>query len=421
MGINYLVEKISYNHDGYDILNVESSKKQYKIPCGFNELKTRLIDYFPDEAAAIAKFITAIKTILAASPFLNFDLEFNLETAIHDNGQTLKEFLDDLTDNEELKALLSYQTLLYGTPPEEALLTTHALVAGSYTLSAHTIKNGGLALVKAYEARLKELGVNVLCNTSVTHIEIDNSRSVKSVVLSSGEQLSTQSCVWTAHPGGLAQVTPATAFRPAFKKRLAALEDTVSALILFGVSDTTLPDLTGQNLILWPGQNFDDNLKGFLQPNESIIYLSAAKDLKSGKTTLTAIMPQNFKTYASWKDSCHKNRPTAYKQHKRSMLAVFEKEIFRRVPALRSSVSFIDGATPLTIKDFCATPTGSLYGLRHSVNQFNPAPVTKAKGLTLAGQGIVAPGILGAVVSAYMTCGIILGHAPLHAELRQYV
>ncbi|BCS88435.1 hypothetical protein PSDVSF_16770 [Pseudodesulfovibrio sediminis] len=415
-----LIKKKPYNPGGYDLFSVETSQNEYEIPSGFDELKKRLTDYFPNEADAIAQFSEAIQSTLAASPFLNFDMKFSLEAALHEDGQTLKEFLDYLTDNEELKALLSYQTLLYGSSPDEALLTTHALVAGSYTLSTHTLENGGLALVKAYETRLKELNVDVMCNAAVTHIEIDESRSVTGVSLSNGKEFSTRSCIWTAHPRGLVDATPDNAFRPAFKKRLLTLEDTDSALILFGVSETPLPELEGRNLILWPGQDFADNLKGLLPPEESIIYISAAEDTRSGKTTLTAIMPQNFKTYASWADSRHNNRPKEYEYHKRSILAVFEEEIFRRIPTFRNLVTFVDGATPLTIKDFCATPTGSLYGLRHSVNQFNPAPVTKMTGLTLAGQGIVAPGILGAVVSAYLTCGIILGHEPLHKELRQH-
>lgn len=419
LGIADSMVKKPYNHDGFDRFIIEKSSEEYTIPCGFDEIEQRLKTWFPQEQEAVVRYVAAIKTSINSSPFLNFSLDFDLKAAFHDESITLQDFLDDITDNEKLKAVLSYPNILYGVPPTEAMLTTHALVAGSYILSCHTIEGGGLAMAKAYEHQLKELGVSIYCNSRVDSIDINDSREVQGVTLDNGDSIETPSCIWAAHPQSLISATPDSAFRPAFKKRLATLKDTTSALVLFGISDKPIDKLDGQSIISWPGTSFERNMSGNVTTSEGIIYLSTAEDPKSGKTAITAIMPGKFDIFDKWAKYSRTNRPVEYKEHKKTMLAEMEQEVFKRFPELQQEVTFIDGATPLTFRDYCATPTGSLYGLRHSNDQFNPAPVTKAKGLTLAGQSIVAPGILGAIISAYLTCGIILGHDSLHNELRE--
>ncbi|MBI9080483.1 MAG: NAD(P)/FAD-dependent oxidoreductase [Pseudodesulfovibrio sp.] len=420
LGISNHIRKKAYNPCGFDRFLFEKKALSYDIPCGFDKLTSTFTKWFPNEGKSIERYFTAIQQTLDASPFLNFSMDFDLGSAIHSDTTTLEDFLAGITENEELKTLLCYQNLLYGVPPTEALLITHALVAGSYYMSAHTIEGGGNALVKAYEKRLKELNVECFCGNRVESILINDAKEVEGVTLNTGKNLSTRSCIWTAHPHGLIKATPDSAFRPAFKKRLAILEDTTSALMLFGICEEPIESLNGRNIFLWPGGSFDDNLNGRSNQNESIIYLSSTYDKKSKKTAITAITPQPYGPYAQWKDSKRGNRPPEYVEHKKNVLETFKQEIFRRAPELQGSIEFIDGATPLTLKDYCATPTGSLYGLKHSVNQFNPAPITKVSGLTIAGQGIVAPGILGAIVSAYLTCGILIGHDHLHKELRQH-
>ena len=51
----------------------------------------------------------------------------------------------------------------------------------------------------------------------------------------------------------------------------------------------------------------------------------------------------------------------------------------------------------------------------------HPLPITKVPGLLLAGQSIVAPGLLGAVISAVLCCGFVLGHDVLRGEIRQWL
>jgi all-trans-retinol 13,14-reductase len=61
------------------------------------------------------------------------------------------------------------------------------------------------------------------------------------------------------------------------------------------------------------------------------------------------------------------------------------------------------------MRDFLHSPRGGLYGCQHTVSQFNPVPVTRISNLLLAGQSIIAPGLMGAMISAFLACGFLLG------------
>lgn len=417
LGIADHIERIPFNENGYDTFIDEMNNQTFPMACGFSLFAEQLKTWFPAETTAIDTYLNTIQKVMSESPFLNFDIDFDLKQAFHADFSSLRDFLDNLTDNEQLKTILSYQSILYGVPPEDGLFTTHAQVAGSYLLSAHTVKGGGEALAKAFEKRLVALGVEVRSSVPVEAVLIQD-KQITGVRLQNGEAVTAPSCVWTAHPSSLIKATPDSAFRPAFRKRIESLKDTASALMLFGISETPLPELESTCLISWKGAPLSESIKGNLPAEDTILYLTSAYDDAMGKTALTAIMSQNVDSYAQWAESTRSNRSESYKQHKRDLLTKLELEIYRRLPSLKGKVNFVDGATPLTLKEYCSTPTGSLYGVRHETSQFNPAPVTKVHGLTLAGQSIVAPGILGAVISAYLTCGIITGHDAIHGQLR---
>lgn len=79
----------------------------------------------------------------------------------------------------------------------------------------------------------------------------------------------------------------------------------------------------------------------------------------------------------------------------------------------------MEGATPLTVKDYLKVPSGALYGVKQKVGQYNPIPMTRMGGLFLAGQAVAAPGLLGAMLSGFLACGSILGHDLLRKGLKK--
>jgi all-trans-retinol 13,14-reductase len=83
-------------------------------------------------------------------------------------------------------------------------------------------------------------------------------------------------------------------------------------------------------------------------------------------------------------------------------------------------LEIIDTYTPLTLRDWVNTPDGSAYGVMKSHQQMLSAALlnsTSIKGLYLAGQSVMAPGILGTLLGSMATTKFIVGAERFEKEV----
>jgi all-trans-retinol 13,14-reductase len=300
----------------------------------------------------------------------------------------------------------------------EVSFTQHAAIVGSYYQSVRGIRGGGLSLAHAFDARLAELGVEVLCSSAVTGIEVAAGGEISGVRLAGGALLECQAAIATVHPRVLLDLAPEGSFRQIYRKRLHALEETVSAFLCFAVTERPVPSMGGANRFLLPDAESIHEL-GKRPVGSAPIYLSAAyREGEPEPGGFIGICPALFSATAAWENSRPGRRPEEYRRFKEAGLARMQSQIERAYPDLAGNIRSIEGSTPLTIRDYCSTPLGGLYGVKHMVGQYNPMPSTKIPGLFLAGQAVVAPGVMGAVLSGFLACGTILGHDVMRKELK---
>jgi len=130
------------------------------------------------------------------------------------------------------------------------------------------------------------------------------------------------------------------------------------------------------------------------------------------------IFPTLPEATGAWEDSVTGNRPESYRRFKEGVTGRMETLVKQYCPELGGATACAESSTPLTVRDFGNAPSGGLYGVKHKVGQYNPASLTRVKGLYLAGQSVTSPGVLGAVLSGFMACGNILGHDRLIKGLK---
>jgi all-trans-retinol 13,14-reductase len=151
------------------------------------------------------------------------------------------------------------------------------------------------------------------------------------------------------------------------------------------------------------------------------VYLSSAQNDESsdpGRYALIAIVPASYAEVAQFRCGTHK-RTRGYTQKKAQISAAICKRISTCCAEIEQ-LEAVDLATPLTLEDYSVAPQGAIYGVGRFSGQYNPQAVTRVAGLYLTGQAIAAPGLMGAMVSAYMTCGSIMGHDLLRGELKKW-
>ncbi|WP_432823836.1 phytoene desaturase family protein [Trichloromonas sp.] len=409
LGLADRLQTTSFDHEGFDVVRT-SGRTDFAYPVGPERLRERLVQEFPAEAKAIDSYLAEVRQVCTALPYLDMETGFDGPGYFAGlNGASLRQVLDRLTGNAALKRLLCVHTLLYGVPPEEVPFTLHAAIVGPYYQSVHGLKGGGGSLVTAFEGRLAELGVDIFCGRGARDILFSDAGTLQGVRLEDGDVIEGTGCVATMHPTRLLGMVPEGVFRPVYHRRLARLEDTSSAFILYALCDGVPDFLRGRNLFL-----LDE--EGCLQ--EQTIYLTAAEASAGGAGGFIAICADSPDATRQWGGSTTGRRADSYGEYKQSTAAKLLRRIESSCPELSGRVDVVETATPLTMRDYVHAPSGALYGVKHKVGQYNPMAQTRAKNLFLAGQATASPGVMGGMLSGFLACETIVGHDRLRNKVK---
>ncbi len=406
LGLASRVVKRPCDPEGFDILRDPRTGFEFRFPQGFAPLREALVRAFPREERGIDEYLASVKSACDALPYLNLEAVAApmLEKI---NGVSLAEVLRGWIGDPRLREILTVHTLLYGMTAEETSFGHHASIVGPYYSSAWNIDGGGGALAAAFDAELARCGVDVRCGRGVERIDLGPDGVPGGVTLKGGEEIRCRQCVVTIHPGKLPSLVPSGALRSTYCRRLAALDDTLSALMLFAVTDAPIDLLQGRNLYLSGAPRGEV---------PGTVYLASAgegaADGRNGFVAITAVPPDQV---SSWK---RERDPEGYRRRKEEALAALRRRVEEECPEVRGRILSCEGGTPETFRRYCGSETGGLYGVKHRLGQYNPMPATRIPGLFLAGQAVAAPGVMGAILSAYMSCGQILGDDTLREELK---
>ncbi|MDY0212889.1 MAG: NAD(P)/FAD-dependent oxidoreductase [Desulfuromonadaceae bacterium] len=427
LGLDAGLEFTPFNPEGFDCLHNCATGQRQCLPVGFDNIRIQLSARFPGAAGDIKEYLDAIERSWCSVPYLDLDLDLNDVGNASVHGATLKEALARFAPWPELQGLLSMHCLLYGIEPSQALTSLNAQVAGSYYHSAHGIRGGGGALVQTYAERLAVAGVEVRCSAEVSQI-ITQAGGVSGICLSDGTRIQVSEIVASMNPALLPQMLPDGAVRPAYLKRLRNLRQTSSAYVLFAACSNPVQMLHGCNLFSQREAGlFDPGLNQVIEQRPLFLAAAAPQgkcadpEERGGNKIrhgVVAIVPAAYSEVAAFWSGLHQ-RKYGYESRKKEIGATISSRVRTCCPELES-LEQVELATPLTLQDYSMAPAGAIYGVGRFAGQYNPQPVTRLSGLYLSGQAIAAPGLLGALVGAYMTCGSMLGHDLLRGELKKW-
>jgi all-trans-retinol 13,14-reductase len=415
LGLKDKLELFPFDSKGFDRLKISATGETFSLPVGFTAIKEELSKRFPGVRVEIEGYLDDIAVEWSRYPYLDLDLDSRDLGLTSVHGTSLTERLQVFSAYPELQSLLSMHSLLYGVAPDETPVALNTQVSGSYYHSVHGIVGGGRALIDALIELLAAAGGEVRCNAEVTALRT-SADAICGIRLTNGEEIDAKEVVATNNPCLLPDLLPQGVIRPAYLKRLRSLRQTPSAYIVFAKSSQSLNALRRSNLFVQPKAGiFDPGTERTLE--ERPFYLTAAdQGHESGDNTLIGIIQASYAEVAEW-DNTGKRRSGKYRAEKEKIAQRLLALFVESCPEF-ADLEILDLATPLTLRDYSYAPQGAIYGVGRFLGQYNPQPVTRLPGLYLSGQAIAAPGFLGTVVAAYLTCGSILGHELLRGELK---
>ncbi len=396
---------------------------RFRVPIGQEPFRERLYQYFPQEKVAIDRFFTDMNRLVSQFPLYNLvDQPEGLGTILE--SEPLASYLDRLSCSRELKGILSANNPLYAIPPGECPLHTHFLVTDSFLSSSWRVDECATPLAESFAKSFLALGGEVRCNALVTSISSSEGRA-DGVELANLEYIPADLVIFTGHPRQILDLCSPRSFRPAFRQRLEDTQDTFGAFALalsWEHPHCSLVQCDTFNYNSWDTEAQYRQKVVSLSQRPSLIYCCAMPQESNTEYAVTALVMVAPEEMAPYELTRSGERSKAYQAAKHSLasrtLSVLQEHWPEQAPYLK----MVDAYTPLTFRDYTLTPRGTAYGILKSAGNFRHAQLrteTKVKNLFLAGQSIIQPGVLGALISGVYTCTAILGRNHLINKIKE--
>ena len=413
------------------------NNRTYDFVKGLQAWKERMKEYFSTEndARAIDKYVELLFAVnrtskdfymkkvmpdfvrFLATPFLNNSYNKFAK-------QTTKEVLDSISDNEELKAVLSAQFGDYGMPPSKSSFVIHASVALHYMNGGFYPIGGSGEIFNTIAPSIINAGGLVLIGAGVKEIIIENGIA-KGVMMQDGRIIKSETVISGAgiHVTYKQLVAPTETAKIKYMNDAMDLKQSFAHLSLYiGLKHTAEElNLPKANFWIYPnGTDFDKAIDQYLDDNNNefpVVYISfpSAKNPDfvnkyPGRSTIEIITLSKIEWFAKWENTKWKKRGEDYDALKEKLAQRLLEHLYKYVPQVKGKIDTYELSTPVTTKHFCNYINGEIYGLDHPPERFTKEylkPQTPIKNLFLTGQDIVTVGIGGALMSGVLTASAI--------------
>ena len=339
------------------------------------------VEAFPDETAAIERFfevITDIRSELlsvsrSSRPRLWEMPRFVLEhpTLVRHRNATLGEFLDSLTDDEELKMALSANYGYYHDDPYALALTWFAIAQATYyTEGGYYIKGGSRVLSDHLVSVVESNGGSVELGRLVTDILVEDGEAVgvRHERANSGGDPQVENGAHVIANGAVPNVAEhllPVPYGGELEAEIADLEPGPSMLMLYLAFDPTPAELGNDHYSTFvvadeveslaetsPPHGESYGRRGFVFADYSQIDAALTPEGKGVGTVVT------FDYMTNWAGLTE----SEYEQKKQFVTRVLTRRLGELVPGIEDTILHAELATPRTIKRFTLNPGGEPYG-----------------------------------------------------------
>jgi all-trans-retinol 13,14-reductase len=365
-----------------------------EIPASVNKYIAMLKDKFPHEREGIDRFFKALDKIEIATEcgmhFSNREYAAGLfKTVMHLGAlatfgrywkSTLTEILDEYVHDKKLISMITQLTGLLSDAPGKisGLVFAAALnqyhKGGYYYFTGDGEGGGSRAVIRALESVIKENGGEIVLNTLVTRITVEDGEA-KAVETEDGRKYSCRYVISNANAPQTVNRLVGRAYFP--KKYLSKLDKMVPGLSCFVVylgvdCDYRSYFPKGSHVIL---QNVSwDALESYKYIREgdvdrmpfAFLNFSCVDTVApEGKNVLniTTVMPYD------WKDGWHYDNKEKYEALKKETAMKLVKRAEKIIPGLSDHIEVMEVMTPKSLEAYSLNPRGAILGWDNTVDQ----------------------------------------------------
>jgi all-trans-retinol 13,14-reductase len=409
------------DEDGYDVVRFKG--EEYKFAMGYDRFTETMLQHFPGERKALESYVDKLKEIKKSVDI------YNIRDFKDTNAEYFKYFyigidpyLDSITTNPVLKNVLVGMAPLYAGIREKSPLYIHMMIHSSYIEGAYRFFDGGYQLSHFLRDSILSFGGTIMTNAEVTHISTDKNR-ITGLAINGEEHLEAENYISSIHPKTLLNLMDENAFKPAYRNRIYANEETYGMFSLYLAMKDHAFKYINHNYYnyhtndIWGANNYSEES----WPEGYMIHFSPLSNDETYTNAVIVNCVMKWSEMLPWINTRVENRGNDYKEFKQrkgeKLLALLEKDF----PGIRAATKFWYSSTPLTYRDYTGTWEGSVYGLLKDYT--NPMksmllPRTRIENLLLTGQSTSIHGVVGVTIGAFLTCSELVGKHYLMDKIR---
>ncbi len=415
----------SLDPQGFDRIGFGEDLSWYPQANGKEAFIEQLLLYFPNEQASLRRYLNAITDVCTRFPLYQLR-KGSAEEKSAVTGWELKSKMEELVPNPQLRNVLLGNSLLYAGMADTTPFYLHALVQESYIHSAHKVLPGSSEISKLLWRQLQTHGGQIVRNAEVKNL-VEEDGLVRYAITEDGERYYGRQFISNLHPQIMHGLLESNRLRPAYRKRIQHLRQTPSALMV--------------NLVLAPGKvPFRAHNLYWHATNDALAAIHGGPDWPATLACFHTEDPNNqgfcetvsvltyldYESMQPWAESCnHAGKPcdrgNEYEDKKNRLADMVMEKLYHIHPDLRGAVLDRTIASPLTFRDYIASPEGSMYGIMKDVHKPSETTIsvqTRIPNLLQTGQNVNLHGVLGVSITAVATCAQLLGMDYLLRKIR---
>lgn len=396
---------------------VRLGDREYRFGMGKEAFVESMCQYFPEERKAIEYYAEEVERIRRSSSLV----EILKGTApLHDDclQGTIGEVLDKITPNRQLQDVLCGGQPLYAGLRDKTSFELHARLHSFYNSGTYRVIGGSQQICDRMIDVLKRYGGKLYLHQEVTRILTDGTNAT-GVETATGEVFEADLVVSTIHPQRLMpMLDDCKKIRPVYRSRIMSIPNTPSVFALFiKFKAGKMPYCNHTSFVHQTGSPWDAMTYDWDKWPGTYMYMHSCKE--TGQKWADAGVVFTYMTMEQcekWSGTKVEHRGEDYKEfkkrHAERLIAAVEKDY----PGFAESIEDYWTGTPLTYRDYCGLPDGTMYGVVHefgSEPEQHVSARTKIPNLFIAGQNIVNHGLQGVLVGSVVATSHILGHNPL--------
>ena len=397
---------------GYDVVSL--CGQHFRFANGREAFIEQMGQYFPSQRDALVRYYNLVDKVASASSMhslrhVETDKAVNMEYQL----RSINEVIDEVITDPLLAKVLVGNLPLYAAEKDKTPFATHAFIMDFYNQSAYRIVGGSDQVAASLVKTISRYGGRVLTRSKATKIVCDETHAT-GVEVNGEAFLEADIVISDAHPMRTLELLDTNLIRPAFRKRINAIPQTVGGFSVYlRFKDQTQPYMNSNFYGYltdspWGCELYDEASwpKGYLY-----MHLCHEPQPHFAKTGVILSYMQ-MADVARWKGSRVGHRGDDYEAFKRQKAEQLIAAVEREFPGVRDHIAEYYTSTPLTYQAYTGTEGGGMYGIAKDVSLGAACRVphrTRVPNVLQTGQNINSHGILGVMVGTIVTCTEILG------------